>query len=163
MKLEFERIQSHNKSKIKEISNIINSCGIDMYERHGLNHWSKEYTINMIEKEFDSREVFLARDLCSNKYIHTFQLEHFIENNMKGVVLHKFATSPLYSGLGIGDSSLKYIEEYCEIKNIKILKLEVYEKSINAIKFYEKRGFKQISTRNTTNFSVIIMQKLLFN
>lgn len=174
MNLNFERVLATDKDKILAIYNILRKCGEEMYKRFDLKHWRTPYAKEAIEANCTEREVFLAKDLDINQYVHTFQLEFILSNSLDNILsvmesykpntiaeINKFATSPEYSGRGIGRKSLGFIEGYCRDKKIKLLSLDVYDKSENAIRFYENCGFEIIGTKPTRHFQVYIMQKRL--
>lgn len=155
MKLLFERISSDDEKKIYEIYKILKECGEHMFNNHGLIHWKTPYPIESIKKNCDEREVFLAKEIESDNYVHTFQLE--LERSI--AVINKFATTPKVSGKGIGKKSMKFIEEYCLKKNIEKIRLDVYDKSEHAIRFYKNRGFVIVDSKSTKHFNVYIMEK----
>ena len=53
-----------------------------MFKEQGLVHWRTPYPIEAIKKNCEEREVFLAKDMDTNMYVHTFQLE-FINDYSK--------------------------------------------------------------------------------
>lgn len=67
-------------------------------------------------------------------------------NYLNVFVIYTFAVHPNYFGKGVGQALLKFAEEYGIKKNVKTLRLDVYEKNFPAIKLYEKCGFKYIDT-----------------
>jgi len=170
MKLAFELVLPNEEEKIKGVYQIIRTCGLRMYEDHGLVHWLSPYPIEAIRSNCQEREVFLVRDLTDNIYIHTFQLEFKPDSSQTKIdgqksrltaVISKFATLPEVSGRGVGVQSINYIEEYCRGKNVQKICLEVYDRSTHAIQFYEKRGFNIAGSRPTRHFTVYIMEKVI--
>ena len=57
------------------------------------------------------------------------------------------AVLPEYRGQGIATNLINYIIEYAKANNIPSIFLEVRVSNYNAIKLYEKSGFKQINVR----------------
>jgi len=166
MNLDFERVLPNEDSKIMEIYRIIKNSGEDMFKNQGLIHWRTPYPIESIKKNCNEREVFLAKDLDKDKYVHTFQLEFTnnltkIKSNESTANINKFATDPLISGRGIGKQSINFIENYCLSKNISKLRLDVYKKSKHAVRFYKDRGFGIIGEKSTKHFEVYLMEKQL--
>jgi ribosomal protein S18 acetylase RimI-like enzyme len=173
MKLTFEQVLVNEDKKISEIYEIIKGSGEYMFKQHGLVHWRTPYPREAIKKNCEEREVFLAKDIDTNKYVHTFQLEfigdktktHINKNNNKSewniATINKFATLPKAAGKGIGKMSMVYIEEYCQKKGISNISLDVYEKSEHAIEFYKNRGFIVTGSKPTRHFTVWLMEKQL--
>lgn len=166
MNLIFERVLFNDDSKISEVYEIIKNSGEDMFLNQGLIHWRTPYPIESIKKNCGEREVFLAKDMDKEQYVHTFQLEFIytssenkIDENV--VIINKFATDPRVSGRGIGKQSMDFIEDYCRSKDASKLCLDVYEKSEHAVKFYKDRGFKVIGEKPTRHFVVYLMEKQL--
>jgi GNAT superfamily N-acetyltransferase len=164
MNLIFERVLSNDDSKITEVYEIIKNSGEDMFRNQGLIHWRTPYPIESIRKNCSEREVFLAKDLDKEQYVHTFQLEFIytsIENKIDEnvAIINKFATDPHIAGRGIGKQSMDFIEDYCRSKDTSKLCLDVYEKSEHAIKFYKDRGFSIIGEKTTRHFVVYLMEK----
>ena len=60
--------------------------------------------------------------------------------------IYTFVVKPSRLHKGIGSLMLKFAEEYARGKDIKALRLDVYEENLPAIKLYEKSGFRYIST-----------------
>lgn len=172
MNLSFERVFPNDDKKIFEIYEIIRLSGEHMYKEQGLIHWKDPYPMESIKKNCENREVFLAKNLDSGKFVHTFQLEFISdfskseendENKIdsKVCIINKFATLPEVAGQGIGKLSMNYIEEYCRNKKVSKIGLDVYDKSEHAIRFYKKRGFVVTGSKPTRHFKVYLMEKLI--
>ncbi|MES1038111.1 GNAT family N-acetyltransferase [Peribacillus simplex] len=167
MNLTFERIFSHEDKKVSEIFEIIKVSGEHMFKEQGLVHWRTPYPKEVIQKNCNDREVFLVKDMDTNTYVHTFQLEFtksLIDSNkneLQVAFINKFATIPKVAGKGIGKKSMDYIEEYCRKKGVSEISLDVYDKSEHAIQFYKKRGFAVTGSKQTKHFTVYLMGKQL--
>lgn len=61
-------------------------------------------------------------------------------------VIYTFVVSPDYLQHGVGQKMLEYAVLHGRSKNIKALRLDVYEKNKPAISLYEKCGFQYIDT-----------------
>src|SRR5699024_430383 len=125
-------------------------------------HWLRPYPINLIKEDCEKKEVFIAQELETMMYLHTFQLRFYLLKGTKKIAeISKFATLPEAEGKGIGKRSMNFIEDYCRDRNTTKITLEVYDKSINAINFYLNRGFIIIGSKPTNHFTVNIMEKEL--
>lgn len=165
MNLSFEKIFPNEDKKVSEVYEIIKVCGEHMYKEQGLAHWRSPYPIEAIKENCKEREVFLVKDLDTDTYVHTFQLElisKFIDaNEVPIAIINKFATIPTVAGKGIGKLSMDYIEEFCSNKGVSKIDLDVYDKSDHAVQFYKKRGFIITGSRPTRHFTVYLMEKRL--
>lgn len=161
MNLIFERVLPNDDGKIAEVYEIIKNSGENMFRNQGLIHWRTPYPIESIKKNCSERQVFLAKDLDKDQYVHTFQLEftYTIDKNLASI--NKFATNPQVAGRGIGKQSMDFIEDYCRGKGVSKICLDVFEKSEHAIRFYKNRGFKIIGQKPTRHFVVYLMEKQL--
>ncbi len=174
MNLFFEKVLPSEKDKIAEVYGILKRSEEDMYYSQGLVHWKTPYPIDAIKRDCAEREVYIAKNLDSNQFVHTFQLDfkpfgsqdaniEEVEDEIKTnvVYLRKFATDPQVSGKGIGKQSMNFIENYCRSMGISKICLDVYEKSQKAIQFYIKNGFIVIGSKPTKHFRVYVMEKQL--
>ena len=69
--------------------------------------------------------------------------------NINSYEILKFAVIDGYKGLGIGNKLMQICIDVCIEKNIKTITLESSSKLQNALKLYEKFGFKHIDTKFT--------------
>ncbi len=153
--LTYKQVQADDLISINSIYNILKSCGEDMYENQGLIHWTNPYPINSIQNNCESKEVYIV--YCLDEPVGTFQLEYTDDF----VTLSKFAVLPTKSGNGFGSEIIKHIAEETVKKQATKIKIDVYEKSIHAIKFYEKNGFTKTGTAQTRRFTIYLMEKNL--
>jgi ribosomal protein S18 acetylase RimI-like enzyme len=173
--LQFDRVNPAEDDQIARIFEILKACGEFMDQTQGLVHWKIPYPQEFIKKDCQDWEVFLARDLDIDQYIHTFQLRisQFstsipstaeVDENSNAIsiaTINKFATLPAYSGQGIGKQSMDFIENSCRSRGILKLCLDVYSKSERAIQFYKNRGFTIVGSKPTRHFTVYLMEKML--
>lgn len=64
----------------------------------------------------------------------------------KVFVLKTFVVHPQYFKQGLGKGLLDYIHNLAIKKNMKAIRLDVYESNIPAINLYEKNGFRYVGT-----------------
>ena len=154
--LDFKQISTYDLVEIKQVYNILKDCGKDMHINQNLVHWLTPYPIESISKDCNDKFVFLVKK--DFEAIATFTLS----KDEEGVLLSKFAVSPKMAHQGIGKLCLKYIEDWCRKQAFdapKKIHLDVYDKSLFAVRFYEKNGFKTTGKRPTRNFEVLLMEK----
>lgn len=147
------------KAKIENANLIYNNiklCADDM-AKQGLVHWIPYYELKKIEEDIIKKEVYLVK--INNSVVGNFIVTYNENENV--IYLGKLAIAPQYSGKGIGSKCLSYVEEYAKRKNAKSINLDVYEKSVSAIRFYKKNGYKIIGEKPTRRFIVKVMQKEL--
>ncbi len=151
--LMYKRVTPENVSGLEQIYHILKACGEDMYENQGLVHWKSPYPIAAIRADAAEKEVYLVFD--EEKPAATYQLLY--EGN--AVTLTKFAVRPEKAGFGTGSQVLRNIARQAAEKQIKRICIDVYDKSIKAIRFYEKNGFVKAGVAKTRRFNVIRMEK----
>ena len=157
MNIQFIKVFPDELNKIDSVFNILQLCGSDMYENQGLTHWKTPYEKERIVHDCKTKEVYLGVDMEQDAYVHTFQIAF----HEKTANICKLATLPAESGKGIASKSMRFIEDICKQRNIGRIILDVYEKSLRAIKFYEKNGFVITSSSPTKYFTVYNMEKRL--
>ena len=62
------------------------------------------------------------------------------------MVIHTFVVDPNYLRLGIGKKLIDFAYSFAKEKNMKSIRLDVYEKNEPAIRLYEKCGYEYIDT-----------------
>ncbi|MGL5676800.1 MAG: GNAT family N-acetyltransferase [Cellulosilyticaceae bacterium] len=62
------------------------------------------------------------------------------------LVIYTFVVSPKCLQHGVGRKMLEFAEQYAVNKQVKALRLDVYEKNLPAIRLYEKIGYRYIDT-----------------
>lgn len=160
MELKFIQVTNKDQKYIDEIFKILQKSGEYMFREKGLTHWLKPYSKKNIKNDTINRKVYLVKNISNGDYVCTFQLESKRgTDGEERIEINKFSTSPKQIGKGIGTRALTFIEDNLTNSRKNVLILEVYEKSIDAIKFYEAKGFKRVGSRQTTNFRVILMKK----
>lgn len=163
--LEFIEIKNDDDRCCEQVYSILKICGENMYKTQCLNHWLKPYPIDRIRDDIKLKRLFLVK--INEEYIATFSLDKnsskFFNDNEKYIYLSKFAVHPNQSGKGIGGKCLDYIEYIVQNEGYKGIRLDVYDKSIQAINFYIKNGFNKLFVTKTTNFNVICMEKRVEN
>lgn len=167
-KLKFIRVTHCHDHEIKRIHEILKASGKMLYNSKGLRHWKTPYPIEAIKENIENREVFVVKDVTTDEFIHTFQLEIKKLNENSNTILgemtveiNKFATLPSFEGRGVGTQSIEFIEKYCVCNSIHRIFLEVYDQSFDAIRFYQSKGFSVIGKRKTRYFTVLQMEKSL--
>lgn len=60
----------------------------------------------------------------------------------KSVFIHAIYVKQEYRSRGVSDSLIKYLEEYCKREGLDTIEGNVTTNLTQAIKFYEKQGFK---------------------
>lgn len=161
MMLEFIEVKDTNDQYCELIYSILKECGEDMYKTQSLNHWLNPYPISRIKEDILLKRLFLVK--LDNQYVATFSLDskksRFFNDDEKYLYLSKFAVLPTQSGKGVGTRCLDYIQNIVKNENYKGIRLDVYDKSSHAVKFYIKNGFENLFIAKTTNFNVICMEK----
>lgn len=136
------------------VYNNIKKCADEM-AKQGLEHWIPYYSKEKIEEDIKKNKVYLVK--VEEKIVGSFILT--LDKEKKTIYLGKLAIIPEYEGKGIGSKCLRFIEQYVKENDINLIELDVYEKSTNAIKFYEKNGYKIIGEKLTRRFKVKKMIK----
>lgn len=164
MSVKFIRASNIQKH-IDAIHTIVYRCGQDMYAKDGLTHWRNGYPKENIEKDIIEKEVYLVAK--EDEYIGCFMISTnpsgFFTDTDKHqyIYISKVAIDPKVAGQGIGSLSIDFCKGLVKEKQLKGIRLDVYNKSVKAIKFYEKLGFIRGEVKPTRNFEVLCMEKVV--
>lgn len=77
------------------------------------------------------------------------------------IYISKVAIDPTVARQGIGSLSMDFCEKIVKEKQLKGIRLDVYNRSEKAIRFYEKIGFIRGEIKPTRNFEVLCMEKIV--
>lgn len=150
-----ERVHWYSVIKICSVATILNECGRDMGKKLNLHHWDNPYlkSLFIVILCIMKNEVYIVSD--GKKNIATFQVKE-----EKGVLrFEKLGVRPTAAGEGYGSYCIYLIENIAKKKLLKKVKMEVYDKSKHAIRFYERRGYKKISIDETLKYTELVMEK----
>lgn len=62
------------------------------------------------------------------------------------IVIYTFAVHPDYLKHGVGSALMAFVEQFVGERQLKSIRLDVYEKNLPAIRLYEKCGYRYIDT-----------------
>lgn len=159
--MEFIKLDNQNQAYCEDIYDILKCCGEDMYQTNGLKHWLNPYPMQYIKNDIETKSVFIVKE--NEKTIATFSLteekSNYFSDNKRFIYLSKFAVHPNESRRGLGRVCLEFMENLCRKNRFEGIRLDVYDKSYPAVKFYLKNGFEELFKAKTKNFDVICMEK----
>lgn len=139
-----------------KVSDILYKCGKDMAKKSNLQHWNNSHFKNWIIVALCAlkNDIYIVYDENSN-VLATFQIRKVNDS----LLFQKLATTPAYAKSGIGSFCLKEIENIGKSKGCTEIICEVYEKSENAKKFYENRGYAIYGTTDTLRYRELKFKK----
>ena len=144
--------------RILKIEQILYSCGKKMMHDFGLQHWDNTHfkIFAILCLTAIKNRIYYSCDHDGN-YVATFQ----VRITGTECCFEKLATAPEFEGKGVGTYCLQQIENLALQKGCLRVSCEVYDKSLHAIRFYEKRGYSVCGERATRKYTVLQMQKKL--
>ncbi len=163
--MEFIKITEHNKHEIDNVYSILVASGKYMVETFGLMHWANPYSKEKIEQDIKQKDVYIVKN--DGQVVATFMLSEETSYYFRdipdenAVYLSKLAVNPHILNSGVGTACMNFIEKISRINNKSCVRLDVYDKSVQAVMFYFKLGFIELFQKDTTNFRVICMEKKL--
>lgn len=151
------RVRLWNIAGLLKVSHILYECGKDMAKRYGLHHWDNSHFKNWIIVALCvlKNNVYLVRD--NKTPIATFQTRRVD----RSYLFQKLATSPSFSGKGVGSFCLAQIERMGLDEGCKEIICEVYDKSEHAKAFYEHKGYSVYGTTDTLKYQELKLKKEL--
>ena len=147
----YRRIPIYSYSQIKDVANIITSCGEDMYKKYNLSHWRNSLvkTILIVYYTCVLRHTTIWGVYRGTEMVATFQTRKQGQN----LNFCKFAVLPKYSGQGIGAKCITIMNDIALQYSLHGLTCEVLGESEHALNFYLKRGFKIVGSVKTLKYT----------
>ncbi len=130
---------------------------------HIINVDQLDYMLNLIYSEESIRNQisekghhFILANLGDDPIGFVSYEIHF--NSQSKLMIHKFYLLPDFQGVGIGTRALHLLSEIAIENSDKLLRLKVYYKNAKAIGFYERNGFRNAGSEETSignNYSIL--------
>lgn len=151
-------IHKANISDLLRVEKILYRCGRDMAQTYGLQHWNNSHMKNaaVVALCVLKNSIYLVVDENGNP-VATFQT-HITDDVL---CFQKLATDPVFSGRGVGSFCIRSIEELALESGCRKVCCEVYDRSLHAINFYEKRGYTVCGSDKTLKYTQLQMEKQL--
>lgn len=151
------KVDKYNILALKKVSDILYECGKNMAREYGLHHWDNSHFKNWLIVAMCAlkNDIFLV---CTpQEPVATFQ----IRKTKSTFMFQKLATSPAFSGCGIGSFCIKEIERLAREAGYYEVICGVYDKSEHAKNFYEHRGYTLYGTTETLKYRELKLRKEL--
>ncbi len=152
-----KRLRVWNIGGLLKVADILYKCGKDMCNRFKLNHWNNSHFKNWIIVLLCVLKNKIYLVYKENIPVATFQTRKVNSS----FLFQKLATLPNYSGEGIGGFCLNIIEKKAKEKNCTEVVCEVYDKSEQAIKFYQHKGYQIYGTTDTLKYKELKLKKII--
>jgi GNAT superfamily N-acetyltransferase len=151
------KLKKNDIAGLKRVSDILYKCGKDMAKEYGLYHWDNSYVKNWIIVALCSlkNDIYLVYN--GKTPVATFQTR----KTAKSFLFQKLATSPAFSGGGIGSYCVTEIERLAKENCCLDVICEVYDKSEHARNFYEHRGYTIYGVTETLKYKELKLRKEL--
>lgn len=131
---------------------VISECSKWLADQ-GLNHWSKYYTPELVQKMIKHKEVYLAED--GNACVGTitfdrrppkyYEEEHydqmFSEPTAPAGYIVAVGVQPGLQGKGVAGRMLQFTEDLAKQQGLKWLRIDCRIEVPGLVDFYKKRGF----------------------
>ena len=128
---------------------------IMVIEKEGGGDWKREYFLNELKNPFS---LFICA--LADKELSGFAVVWSAADELQ---LNNIAVAKNQRRSGIGRALLEFIEKYPHKEKPTRIFLEVREKNVTAIKFYETMKFKATGTRQNyySDDNAVLMEKTL--
>ena len=146
------------KADVSELENLYNDLNDFLESSINYPGWKKGVYPTREHAENDIAEQTLYVAKHNGKIVGSIVLNHEPEADpVKGkwmveasadeyLAVHRLVVHPGYLRCGIGVELLNYADRLAKAKNMKAIRLDVYEGNAAAIKTYEKCGYTYIDT-----------------
>jgi GNAT superfamily N-acetyltransferase len=129
---------------------ILNACGVEMRERHGVPDWLLPSIPGTLAADAAAARLFVVTEggeiigtfaLCDipDDYYAPIQWE---DPAVSAVYLHRFAISPKLQSKGIGARCLSYMEDLVKRRGRQWLRLDATLADPRSRAFYERAGYQ---------------------
>jgi ribosomal protein S18 acetylase RimI-like enzyme len=159
--MEFIKVARSDTQLIDQVYNILAAAGAYMVEVFDLHHWEDPYPKESIAQNTESKQVYLVKE--GDAYVATFTLSDKTSRAFAdkpyadAMYLSKFSVAPGVMKGGVGSACIRYLEQLSKEQGKAKVRLDVYDKSEHAIKFYIKMGYETVGTAP----DVLCMEKTL--
>lgn len=120
--------------------------------------WGDIYPFCEFDNDIENEKMYVVED--NNIVIGSFVLSDYDDPDYHDIkwnkerkrflYLNRLAILPKEQRKGYAKATIKFIDNYAVENNYDIIRLTVYENNLNAIKLYEKNGFKKVEEGNWT-------------
>lgn len=151
------KLSKCNIVRLKKVSDILYECGKDMAKKYDLHHWDNSHIKNHIIVALCAMKNDIYLVYNEKTPVATFQTS----KREKSLLFQKLATSPTFSGGGIGSYCMTEIERLAKEQGCSEVICEVYDKSGHAKSFYEHRGYTIYGATETLKYKELKFRKEL--
>lgn len=142
---------------LKKVSDILYECGKDMVKKYDLHHWDNSHIKNHIIVALCAMKNDIYLVYSERTPVATFQTR----KTGQAFLFQKLATTPDFSGGGVGSYCLTEIERLAKESGCTEVVCEVYDKSEHAKSFYEHRGYTTYGATETLKYKELKLRKEL--
>lgn len=151
------KLSKGNIFELKKVSDILYECGKDMAKKYDLHHWDNSHIKNHIIVALCAMKNDIYLVYSEKTPVATFQTR----KTGQSLLFQKLATTPAFSGGGIGSYCLTEIERLAKENGCTEVICEVYDKSEHAKSFYEHRGYTTYGATKTLKYKEMKLRKEL--
>ena len=151
------KLSKVNIFELKKVSDILYKCGKDMAKKYDLHHWDNCRIKNHIIVALCAMKNDIYLVYSERTPVATFQTR----KTGQSFLFQKLATTPTFSGGGIGSYCLTEIERLAKENGCTEVICEVYDKSEHAKNFYEHRGYTTYGATETLKYKETKLRKEL--
>ncbi|MGL5353721.1 MAG: GNAT family N-acetyltransferase [Clostridium sp.] len=130
--------------------------------------WDEIYpNRNLLEEDIKKKQLYIA--LYNGEVVSAYVLnkecdEEYINGEWKYpnstyYVIHRLCVNPKYQNNGIGQATMKYIENNLRQMNIETIRLDAFSLNPYALKMYERLGFSKVGIAKWRMGKFYLMEK----
>lgn len=144
------------KATSLDIDNLIlitKACASNMIDKN-IYQWNASYpNKEVFFNDFERNELYILE--VENTVIGCITISTFMDDvykpiswltkNDNNIYIHRLAIHPKYQGQGYAQQLMQYAEDYAFKNNVISLRLDAFSQNTRNLKFYERRGYKQLA------------------
>ena len=142
---------------VDKVWGVVKSCSDWLLGEKKLDHWSKYYTREIIEKKIKKQEVLLVYqgggvvgtitlDTNPVDYYTEENLSHFSDPSAKAIYVSVVAVNPEVQGRGIASRLMKLADDVAKSRGIDYVRFDCRAEYTDLANFYQKRGYAKVGS-----------------
>lgn len=146
-----ERIVRATEDDLSVIGEMFAECK-EYLESRGILQWDEKYpNPEYFENAMQGEELFILKKgdsaigvMVLDEWQATeWENANWSKTGGKPLILHSFCVDPSSQGGGYGSRMLQFAEDFAKDHGYSSLRLDTYSGNEGAVRFYEKRGYRQ--------------------
>jgi len=169
-------LQQRGPQQIDDIYALIETCGEDMWQRLGLDHWRPPTPKEVIREYARTKELFAV---CDNaNLVSTFTIRFdapepypescWTDPGHRAIYLNKLAVHPSQQGRGLGRWCMEQIEHLARERGCEAVRFDALTRNAPLLAFYDHLGYRRCGDMYVLDeidrgWDIVVYEKVLIH